>query len=414
MRVSTQKLVQDEHESRWRVLACVCGGLVLSMTTWFSATAITPSLIGVFGLTLGGAAWLTNMVQFGFVVGALTSSLFSLPDLVAPRRLMGIAGLLAAVANLSLLWVPNASLLFLARFMTGVALAGIYPPSLKLISTWFVHGRGLALGSVIAALTLGSAFPNLIRALTHGLVWQDVVISASISTFAGAVVLYVLAREGPFPFSKAVFDPFQVGAVLRNRALALANLGYFGHMWELYAMWGWFLSFVTAALPGFGLENIRIGSLITFVVIASGAVGAIVGGVMADRIGRPATAIVMLVTSGSCCILIGFAFCGPAWLFIAISILWGMSVIGDSAQFSAIATEISDSRYVGTALALQLGIGFALTIGSIRLTPMLASAIGWRWSFLMLAPGPVIGIIAMLVLRRYQLAGHSNSGPTLR
>lgn len=398
------------HDKRWHVLAYVCLGVVLSMTTWFSATAITPALIRVFGLTLAGSSWLTNMVQLGFVVGALVSSIISLPDLVAPRRLMGIAGLVAALANLTLLWVPDASWLLLARFITGMALAGIYPPALKLISTWFVHGRGLALGAVIAALTLGSAFPNLVRALTHGLVWQDVVIAASLATVIGAAVLTLLAREGPFPFSKAVFDPRQVGAVLRNRPLALANLGYFGHMWELYAMWGWFLAFTTAALPGLGFTHIRDASLITFIVIAAGTIGALAGGHMADKIGRTATASVMLVVSGSCAIMICFAFTGPAWLFIAIAILWGMSVIGDSAQFSAMATEVSDPRYVGTALALQLGIGFALTIASIRITPMLAEIIGWRWSFLILVPGPVVGIIAMMILRRHPEASRIAHG----
>lgn len=396
---AVQAVANDSR--RWRVLAGVCLGLVLSMTTWFSATAITPDLVRVFSLSPATSSWLTNMVQLGFVVGALASSLVSLPDLMPLRRLMGFAGLLAAVANLFLLWVPDVRTLLVARFITGIALAGIYPPALKLISTWFVHGRGLALGAVIGALTLGSAFPNLVRALIHSLVWQDVVIAASVATLIGAGVLTFLSYEGPFPFSKAVFDPRQVGAVLRNGPLALANLGYFGHMWELYAMWGWFLAFTSAALPGLGLTTTRDASLITFVVIASGTAGAVLGGFMADRIGRTATASMMMITSGICALAIGFAFSGPIWLFMAVAIAWGMSVIGDSAQFSAMATEVSDPRYVGTAIALQLGLGFALTIASIRLTPILAAAIGWRWSFLLLVPGPVVGVIAMLILRRH-------------
>lgn len=399
--VAFVKPVDVAHNGRWRVLAGVCLGVVLSMTTWFSATAITPDLVRIFVLTAGSSSWLTNMVQLGFVVGALVSSVVSLPDLVPLRLLMGVAGVLAALANLSLLWVPDVGALFAARFITGVALAGIYPPALKLISTWFVHGRGLALGSVIAALTLGSAFPNLVRALIHGLVWQDVVIAASVATLIGAGVLAILSREGPFPFSRAVFDPRQIGAVLRNRPLALANLGYFGHMWELYAMWGWFLAFTSAALPGLGLVSTRDASLITFVVVASGVAGAVLGGFMADRIGRTATSAIMMVVSGLCALTIGFVFTGPLWLFMAVAIVWGVSVIGDSAQFSAMATEVSDSRYVGTAIALQLGLGFALTIVSIRLTPLLATAIGWRWSFLLLVPGPAVGVIAMLMLRRH-------------
>ena len=223
--------------ARWRVLGLVCAGIVLSMTTWFSATAIMPDLIRLWHLSASQASWLTNAVQIGFVVGALGSSVVSLPDLVSLRKLMALSALLAALANLTLLWVPSFALLLLARFVTGIALAGIYPPALKLIATWFKQGRGLALGALIAALTLGSASPHLIRVITDHIAWQSVVIAASAATAAGALILLVVAKDGPFPFSKATFDPSQITSVLRNRPLALANLGYIGHMWELYAMW---------------------------------------------------------------------------------------------------------------------------------------------------------------------------------
>ena len=386
--------------ARWRVLAIVCAGIVLSMTTWFSATAITPELVRVWGLTPPETSWLTNMVQIGFVAGALGSSFVSLPDLVSLRKLMGISGLAAAAANGCLLVAPSVGALLFARFLTGVALAGVYPSALKLIATWFRRGRGTALGAVIAALTLGSASPHLVRVLTDRVAWQAVVAIASVSTVVGAVVLACFGHEGPFPFSRAAFDPRQMGAVIKNRPLALANLGYFGHMWELYAMWGWFLAFAHAALPGLGLSDPKAASLLTFVVVASGVVGSLLGGVLADRIGRTAEAALMMTVSSLCALLIGFVFDGPLWLFLLVAITWGVSVIGDSAQFSAMATEVSDPRTVGTALALQLGLGFALTVVSIRLTPVLADAIGWRWSFLLLVPGPLVGVAAMLVLRR--------------
>ena len=391
---------QGEDGARWRVLALVCVGIVLSMTTWFSATAITPELVRAWSLSPAETSWLTNMVQIGFVAGALGSSVVSLPDLVSLRKLMGISGLAAAVANICLLVAPSVGFLLFARFVTGLALAGIYPPALKLIATWFRRGRGTALGAVIAALTLGSASPHLVRALTDHVAWQAVVTVASLSTVAGALVLARFAREGPFPFSRATFDPRQMTAVVRNRPLALANLGYFGHMWELYAMWGWFLAFAHAALPGLGFSGPKAASLLTFTVVASGVVGSLLGGVLADRIGRTAEAALMMTASGLCALLIGFAFDGPLWLFLLVAIAWGVSVIGDSAQFSAMATEVGDPRYVGTALALQLGLGFALTVVSIRLTPVLAEAVGWRWSFLMLVPGPLVGVAAMLALRR--------------
>ena len=385
----------------WRVLGLVCSGVVLSMTTWFSATAITPELVKVFAMSTGEASWLTNTVQVGFVVGALLSSLVGLPDLVSLRRLMGASALVAASANLALLVASSDGVLLLARFVTGVALAGIYPPALKLIATWFQRGRGAALGAVIAALTLGSAMPHLVRALTDHVPWQAVVTTASACTFVGGALMALFAVEGPFSFSRAPFDPRQIGAVLRNRPLALANLGYFGHMWELYAMWGWFLTFTTMALPHLGLSGAKTASLITFAVVASGIVGSLGGGLLADRIGRTAAAALMMTVSGLCALLIGFVYDGPMWLFLVVSIAWGVSVIGDSAQFSAMATEVSDPRYVGTALALQLGLGFALTVVSIRLTPVLAEAVGWRWSFLILVPGPIVGVLAMLALRRH-------------
>lgn len=387
------------ESTRWRMLGLICTAVVLCMTTWFSATAITPELIPLWRLSSAQVSWLTNAVQLGFVTGALFASFISLPDLIPLRRLMGASGLVAALANLCLLWVPSIPLLLIARFVTGVALAGIYPPALKLISTWFVRGRGTALGMVIAALTLGSALPHLVRYLTDRVDWQAVVVAASACTLSGAALMVFFATEGPFPFSRAVFNPRYFGVVLRNRPLVLANLGYLGHMWELYAMWGWLLAFVSAASPHLGFSSAKTASLITFAVIASGVIGSVLGGVLADRTSRSLAAGLMMALSGMCALAIGAVFNGPAWLFVLVALLWGITVIGDSAQFSAMATELSDHSYVGTALALQLGLGFALTLVSIRITSLLAAHIGWRWSFLPLAAGPVIGVIAMLLLR---------------
>lgn len=394
----------DKAMPRWRVLALVCAGVVLSMTTWFSATAIVPDLIRVWSLTPAQASWLTNMVQIGFVAGALGASMTGLPDTVPLRALMGVSAVLAAIANLSLLWAPSIEPALAARFTTGVALAGIYPSAMKTVSTWFVCDRGIALGCVIGALTLGSASPHLIRMLTDHVDWQAVVMTASAATLGGAILLAGFSREGPFPFNRAEFDPRQIGRVLRDRRMLLTNIGYFGHMWELYAMWGWFLAFASAALPALGLADAQSASILTFAVVASGVIGSILGGLLADRIGRAVTAALMMAVSGSCALLIGLAFDGPIWLLVMVAIVWGISVIGDSAQFSAMATELADKRFVGTALALQLGLGFSFTIVSIQLLPLMASAIGWRWSFLLLAPGPAIGVAAMLILRHDLLA----------
>jgi MFS family permease len=399
---------EDAH--RWSVLGLLCLAVVLSLTTWFSATAITPELKAAWHLSSAIEAWLTNGVQIGFVAGALVSSLVNLPDVVRLNRLMAVSALLAAAANAWLLLQPGPVGLVAARILTGVALAGVYPPALKLVSTWFIRGRGLALGAIIGALTLGSALPHLFRALTDSLDWQVVVLAASLATLVGAAIFWFFAGEGPHPFGKAVFDPRQIGTILRDRPLALVNIGYLGHMWELYAMWAWLLTYARTALETQEASP-AAASLLTFCAIASGVAGCLLGGVLSDRFGRSLTTAGMMIVSGLCALAIGFVFDGPLWLFFLIAIVWGISIIGDSAQFSAAVTELGDRRFVGTALSVQLGLGFALTVLAIWLVPHIASLLGgWRWAFLILVPGPFIGAAAMLILRRMPVATRMAGG----
>jgi MFS family permease len=371
------------------------------MTPWFSATAILPELRAHWHVTEAAASWLTNAVLIGFVSGALLSSLTGLQDRVRPQNLMAAGALLAAVMNLSLLFAAGTEAAIAARFFTGVALAGVYPAAIKLVTTWFETGRGLALGLVIGGLTVGSAFPHLVRGVTSEVSWQLVVVSTSAMSAIAAIAFFTHAREGPFDYEREPFQPSQFGKMLRNRGIALANLGYFGHMWEMYAMWSWFLVFGSEALAAHGIVGTSAGSLLTFGVISIGVAGCVLGGWLADRIGRTATTVLMMGLSGSCALLIGWTFHGPLWLFLAVAALWGLSVVGDSAQFSAIVTEISDQNQVGAALAFQMGVGFALTVVCVQLTPLFAHWLGgWQWAFVMLVPGPIIGMAAMLMLRR--------------
>jgi len=387
--------------ARWRALAILSIAIVLSLTTWFSATAITPELKREWQLSPFVLSWLTIGVQIGFVCGALAASLVNLPDIVRLNRLMALCALLAAVANASLLLAHGPTSAIAARIVTGFALAGVYPPALKLVSTWFNRDRGLALGTAVGALTLGSSMPHLFRSLSTFVDWRFVVKISTLATLIGAALFFLFAREGPYPFGRALFNPRQAGAVFRDRNLLLANLGYFGHMWELYAMWAWLLVYVNASLAAQHQSVVGRASFLTFVAIGVGAFGCILGGILSDRIGRTATTAGMMVVSGACALGIGLAFGGPSWLFITILIIWGVSIIGDSAQFSAMITELSDRRFVGTALSVQLGLGFALTVVAIWLMPRMAYVLGsWRWAFLMLVPGPSVGAFAMLLLRR--------------
>ena len=379
---------------RWHALALICAGVIGAMACWFSTTAIGPELARAWDLAPAQAAWLTNAVQLGFVIGALVSAVLNLPDIMPLTRLITLSALMAAAANATVLLEPGFGGLLAARMATGMALAGVYPPALKLAATWFVAGRGLAMGLLVGALTLGSALPHLLRALGGGPDWRLVVAGASAGALVAAAIFGRAVREGPHGFARTTFDPRQTLDILRDRPLMLAGLGYFGHMWELYAMWAWLLAWLSAGPFPQG------ASALTFAVIASGAIGCALGGWLSDRIGRCLTTAGMMAVSGGCALLIGAAWGGPGWVLALIAFAWGISIIGDSAQFSAAASELADPRLVGTALTLQLALGFALTVLAIWLVPVAAAWMGgWRWVFVILLPGPVVGALAMLRLR---------------
>ena len=373
-----------------RALGLLSLALVLAMTPWLSASAVVPQLRAEWALSDSAAAWLTIAVQVGFVVGALGSSLLNLADVVSPRTVIlgGATG--AAVANALLAAADGPSAAIPLRLLTGVFLAGVYPPAFKLIATWFRAGRGTALGIAGGALTIGSAGPHLVNGL-GGLDWQLVVLVTSLLTLVGGLIARLFVADGPFPFPAAVFDPRQIGRVLRNRSVRLASFGYFGHMWELYAMWAWFVVFF-----GDEVSAGRAAAYATFAVIAAGGLGSWAGGVLGDRWGRPETTATMMAVSGTCALGIGLA---PERLVLAIGFVWGFAIVADSAQFSTLVTEHADQAYVGTALALQLALGFLLTVATIWLLPLAEDAVSWRWAFAILVPGPALGIVAMLRLR---------------
>jgi MFS family permease len=377
---------------RTRALALLAGALVLAMTTWFSASAVVPQLRADWGLGDTAAAWLTIAVQLGFVAGALVSSVFNVADVVPPRLAVLAGAVGAAAANALLGAVSSAGAAIPLRFATGFFLAGVYPPALKLMATWFRRGRGTALGILVGALTLGSALPHLVNGL-GGLDWHTVVYVTSALTLAGGL-LALAVPDGPYPFPPATFDPHQARRVFANRGVRLASLGYFGHMWELFAMWAWFVVFyATTVDPG------AEAAYATFAVIAAGAVGCWVGGVLGDRLGRAETTAGMMAVSGTCALLIGLLIDAPAWAVLLVGLVWGFTVVADSAQFSTLVTEHADQAYVGTALTMQLAVGFTLTVATIWLMPYFADAVGWRWAFAFLAPGPALGVLAMLRLR---------------
>src|SRR5437867_1011948 len=373
--------------------------MFLGMTMWFSATAATAPIVAEFHLTPAETAWLTMAVQGGFVIGTLLSAALNLPDIINPRKLFAIGCVLGAAANAALTQADGAVLLIGLRAATGAALAWVYPPGMKVAAGWFERQRGAALGILIGALTVGSAFPHLLAAASANIPWRTLMLSASGLALAGGVIVLVFVGDGPYVATSARFDPRAVVRVFAYRPARLATLGYLGHMWELYAVWTWIAAFASASLgraaDGGVPPTSAAGSTIAFVTIASGAAGSVAAGLFADRLGKARIAAAAMLASGTCALAAGLSFGGPMTALAVLAVVWGVSVVADSAQLSALVAEHSPRDHVGTALTMQTCSGFLLTMASIRLVPAVARGIGWQWAFLCLVPGPFLGARAV-------------------
>ncbi|MGI8918318.1 MAG: MFS transporter [Pyrinomonadaceae bacterium] len=382
---------------RWRALTMLAAAQLLSMSLWFSGAAVLPALRSEWALSESTAAWLTIAVQLGFVAGTLLSAFLNLPDVLSPRHLVASCAVLGAGANAAFGYFAEGPRLGITlRFLTGMFLAGVYPPGMKILATWFRRSRGLALGVLVGALTLGKASSYLINGIGSAN-WRTNMLFISLLAVIGGLIMLWFVENGPFALAIAPFDWRQVIEVFKNRGVRLASFGYFGHMWELYAMWIWAPVMIRASL-GQG-SNPALAEVASFLVIGCGAIGCVVAGLVADRIGRTIVTSVAMAISGSCCLMIGFLFGGsPVWILL-VAAIWGATVVADSAQFSTCVTELGNQQYLGTALTIQTSIGFLLTTISIELVPLFFKIAGWRYAFVILAPGPLLGVLAMLRLR---------------
>ena len=381
-------------------LAALSTAMILGMTPWFSATVAAPGMIRDWGAGQATSAWLTIAVQLGFVLGTFVSAAFLLSDRWSARRLAAASAVVAALGT-TFLALPSVGLTeaMLLRTVTGVALAGVYPPGIKIAAGWWRARRGTAIGILVGALTVGSAAPLLLRLTPVTSGWRGIVLGAGIAAFLSAALFGFVVREGPFQAASASFDFRGVAMVLRDRGVMLATGGYLGHMWELYAMWSSIGAFWTYVAVRHSISP-RLAALLAFMTIAAGTIGCVVAGVAADRVGRPRVTIIAMLISASCALLIGHLLTAPVAILALVALIWGASIVADSAQFSASVTELAPTRYVGTAITLQTCVGFLLTIVTIRLVPVWVEWWGWERAYMPLAVGPALGVVAMWRLSR--------------
>lgn len=401
----------DADPARWRMLALLAAAELLGMSLWFAASAVSPLLAARWSLSTGQTGWLTTVVQGGFVCGTAGAALLNLADVLPSRALFAASALLGAGANAALLAVPGYRPALACRFLTGFFLAGVYPPAMKMVSTWFRARRGLAIGTVVGALTVGKATPYLIHAIPGAGV-GPVVLAASAGAVVAALLVVAGYRDGPYPFPPRPFSWRLAAEVVRERRFRLATGGYLGHMFELYSYWVWIPAFLAASVAAraggavAGSLSGSSGAAVSFAAfgsIAMGGIGCVWGGLYADRRGRERLVTIALAASGGCSLWIGALFGAPLPAVAALAWVWGFFVVADSAQFSALVTESVPPHAVGTALTVQTSVGFLLTMASIQLIPPIATALGWRWAFPVLALGPACGIAAIRRLARLRL-----------
>jgi MFS family permease len=375
-----------------RILPVIIISQLAGTSLWFAGNAVLGDLQRSLGLPDSFLGHMTAAVQLGFIAGTLVFAVLAISDRYSPRATFLACSLLGAACNASTYFLEDGiSLLVLARFAAGFFLAGIYPVGMKIASGWYRRDLGMALGFLVGALVLGTALPHLIRGLGQSLPWQAVMLSVSGIAALGGLLMYVLVPDGPYLVPGARFDPKSLATIFRSSGFRASSFGYFGHMWELYAFWAFVPPILAAYAARTGDASFNI-SLLSFAVIAAGAVGCAVGGYFSLRVGSARVAFVQLSASGLCCLLSPLLFYAGPMLFLPFLLLWGVVVVGDSPQFSALNARYAPAEQVGSALTIANCIGFGISIVSIQLLNSIAGSIPAHYLFLLLVPGPIVGL----------------------
>jgi MFS family permease len=345
-----------------------------------------------WGIGSAALGYMTASVQFGFIFGTFLFAFFAVSDRYSPRIIFSLCSVLGALANLGIcLGADGLPSLMMLRFITGFFLAGVYPVGMKIAAGWYEKGLGRALGFLVGALVVGTAFPHLLKSIGRSVAWESVIVAISIISSAGGLLMFWLVPDGPYLFKGAQFSGRAFFAIFRSKNLRAAAFGYFGHMWELYTLW----AFVPLYLGKYLAKNTVTAhvSFWAFCVIAAGLLGCVGGGLMSKKMGSAKVAFIQLAASGGCCLVSVFMYQAALTVFLCFLIFWGIVVAGDSPQFSALTARTAPQESVGSALTIVNCIGFSITIISIHLVNYLADFVSANYILLFLLPGPLFGLI---------------------
>jgi MFS family permease len=379
------------------ILTTIVIAQFLCTSLWFAGNAVLPDIVKNFPTETNLLANLTSMVQFGFISGTLVFAFFAISDIFSPSKVFFICGVAAALFNLGIcLELSDVHLLLLFRFLTGFMLAGIYPVGMKIASDYFKEGLGKSLGFLVGALVLGTAFPHLLKTFTASFSWQYVIFGTSALSLTGALAILLLVPNGPFRTAGQQFNFRSCFDGFKNPGFRSAAFGYFGHMWELYTFWAFLPGMLLLYNTKHAQATLNV-PLFSFLIIASGGLSCMIGGLLSQKFGAKRIATIALATSGLCCLLSPvFLFSGSVYPFLIFLFCWGLSGTADSPLFSSLIAKNAPESLRGTSLTLVNCIGFAITIISIQVVSLLSKQLNLQYLYMVLAIGPILGLWALI------------------